>query len=273
MSGTTRAVADPDKVAEIAGGRAMVRRETIRLIGIAESGHYTSVFSAAEILATLYSGVMRIAEDPDWPERDRLILSKGHVAVGVYPLLAERGYIAPELLDAYTRLGNPSAITPICAASPGSTSPRGRSATACRSASAWPSGPAARLRRRRIWVLLGDQELNEGQIWERLGRSHFRAREPDARSSTATRWGSTGAPRRPWRWSRSRRFEAFGWNVLDVDGHDGGARCDVQRGAAAHERQPTCVVARTVKGKGVDYMELSRSWHLGYLAPADASCA
>ena len=83
-----------EKVQEIRGRANMIRRETIRLIDVAGSGHYTSVYSAAEVLATLYSGVMRLAEDPDWPERDRLILSKGHVAVGVYPLLAERGYIA-----------------------------------------------------------------------------------------------------------------------------------------------------------------------------------
>src|ERR1700760_516554 len=96
-----------DKLEEIRARANMIRRETIRLIDVAGSGHYTSVYSAAEVLATLYSGVMRLAEDPHWAGRDGLIWSKGHVAVGVYPLLAERGYIAPELLDEYTRLGNP----------------------------------------------------------------------------------------------------------------------------------------------------------------------
>jgi len=81
------------------GRAALVRRETVRLVGVAKSGHYTSVFSCAEILGVLYSGVLRLSEDPDWEERDRLILSKGHCAVGLYPLLAERGYIEEEVLD------------------------------------------------------------------------------------------------------------------------------------------------------------------------------
>src|SRR5262249_34204438 len=96
-----------ERVQEVRDRAALVRRETIRLVGIAGSGHYSSVFSCAEIMAALYSGVMRIAEDPEWPERDRLILSKGHVAVGLYPLLAERGYFPADWLDSYTRLGSP----------------------------------------------------------------------------------------------------------------------------------------------------------------------
>src|ERR1700755_2248370 len=92
----------PDRVMEVRERAATVRRETIRLVGIAKSGHYSSVFSCAEILAALYSGVMRIAEDPEWPERDRLILSKGHVAVGLYPPLARRGHFPADWLDPYT---------------------------------------------------------------------------------------------------------------------------------------------------------------------------
>ena len=87
---------------------AFIRAEAVRLIDIAKTGHYTSVFSAAEILAALYYRVMRIRRgEPDWPERDRLVLSKGHVAVGVYPVLADLGFFDPALLDSYTRLGNP----------------------------------------------------------------------------------------------------------------------------------------------------------------------
>jgi transketolase N-terminal domain/subunit len=75
---------------------AFIRAETVRLIDIAKTGHYTSVFSAAEILAALYYRVMRIRRgEPDWPERDRLVLSKGHVAVGVYPVLADLGFFDP----------------------------------------------------------------------------------------------------------------------------------------------------------------------------------
>ena len=86
----------------------LCRRETIRLIAIAKSGHYGSVFSAAEIFAVLYYHVLRYdPKNPDWPDRDRFILSKGHAAVGLYPLLADVGFFDPELLNTYTRLGSP----------------------------------------------------------------------------------------------------------------------------------------------------------------------
>src|ERR1700744_6769880 len=96
-----------EQLQEAPARASLVRRETIRLIEIAGNGHYSSVFSCAELMGALYSGVMRIAEDPEWPERDRLILSKGHVAIGLYPLLAERGYFPEDWLDSYTRLGSP----------------------------------------------------------------------------------------------------------------------------------------------------------------------
>ena len=85
-----------------------VRQETIRLISIAKTGHYASAFSAAEIIAALYYGVLRLRRrDPSWPDRDRFLLGKGHAAVGVYPVLADLGFLDRALLDEYTRLGNP----------------------------------------------------------------------------------------------------------------------------------------------------------------------
>ena len=255
---------------------AMIRRETIRLIGVAKSGHYTSVYSSAEILATLYSGVMRIGEDPDWPERDRLILSKGHVAVGVYPLLAERGYIAPEVLDEYTRLGNPLGDHPDMRRVPGidfSSGSLGHGLSI-----AVGMGQAARLRRydeTRIWVLLGDQELNEGQIWEAAqAASHFGLGNVCA-IVDRNQMGLDGKTEDVMSIEPIRdRFEAFGWRVIDVDGHDPAALAGTFMSLPAPDSQiPVCVVAHTIKGKGVGYMELSRTWHLGYLAPPDAAAA
>ena len=138
--------ADVQLVRELA---RFIRTETIRLIGIAKSGHFTSVFSCAEILAALYSGVLRLSDDPAWPERDRLILSKGHCAVGVYPILARRGYFPSDWLDSYTRVGSPSATTRTCAGCRVSTSRRARSGTDSRSESAWRRRPACAATTRR----------------------------------------------------------------------------------------------------------------------------
>jgi transketolase len=261
-------------VEEIQARAAMIRRETIRLIEVAKSGHYTSVYSAAEILATLYSGVMRISEDPAWAQRDRLVLSKGHVAVGVYPLLAERGYISQELLDQYTRLGNPLGDHPDMRRVPGidfSSGSLGHGLSV-----AVGMAQAARLRgydATRIWTLLGDQELNEGQIWEAAqAASHFRLGNICA-IVDRNQMGLDGSTEDVMSVEPIRgRFEAFGWQVLEVDGHDVAALAATLSNLPAPTSQtPVCVVAHTVKGKGVGFMELSRTWHLGYLAPRDAA--
>jgi transketolase len=261
------------KLEEIRQRAMLIRRETIRLIDVAGSGHYTSVYSAAELLATLYSGVMRLAEDPHWPERDRLILSKGHVAVGVYPLLAERGYIEPKLLDEYTRLGNPLGDHPDMRRVPGidfSSGSLGHGLSI-----AVGMAQAARLRGLddvRIWVLLGDQELNEGQVWEAAQTAaHFKLGNICA-IIDRNQMGLDGFTEDVMTIEPiAGRFSAFGWNVEAVDGHDPSALLSTLGGLGpATGHTPMCVIANTVKGKGVSFMELSRTWHLGYLAASDA---
>jgi transketolase len=265
-----------EQVQEVRDRAATVRRETIRLVGIAKSGHYSSVFSCAEIMAALYSGVMRIAEDPEWPERDRLILSKGHVAIGLYPLLAERGYFPEDWLDSYTRLGSPLGDHPDMRLIPGvdfSSGSLGHGLSV-----GVGMAKAARLRgydETRIWVMLGDQELNEGQVWEAAGSaSHFGLGNLVA-IVDANQMGLDGMTEETMSVEPiAGRFEAFGWDVVEIDGHDPEAIL----AAAADLPPPTsdrprCILARTVKGKGVSYMELSRTWHIGYLSPDDSAAA
>jgi transketolase len=264
------------QVQEVRDRAATVRRETIRLVGIAKSGHYSSVFSCAEIMAALYSGVMRIAEDPEWPERDRLILSKGHVAIGLYPLLAERGYFPEEWLDDYTRLGSPLGDHPDMRRIPGVDFSSGSLGHGLSVGTGMAQ--AARLRgydETRIWVLLGDQELNEGQVWEAAGSaSHFGLGNLVA-IVDANQMGLDGMTEETMSVEPiAGRFEAFGWDVVEIDGHDPEAIL----GAAAElppatSDKPRCILARTVKGKGVSYMELSRTWHIGYLSPDDSAAA
>jgi transketolase len=258
------------------GRAALVRRETIRLVGIAGSGHYTSVFSSAEILGVLYSGVLRLSEDPDWPDRDRLILSKGHVAVGLYPLLAERGYIAEEVLDSYTRLGNPLGDHPDMRRVAGVDFSSGSLGHGL-SVGVGMAQAAKTLGREqvRIYVLLGDQELNEGQIWEAaqvasaFGLGNLCA-IVDRNGMGLDGTTEETLPVEP----IAGRFEAFGWEVEELDGHDVDAvRSAFDRYRADQPERPRCLVANTVKGKGISWMEGSRTWHLGYLGPTDAAAA
>jgi transketolase len=258
------------------GRAALVRRGTIRLVGIAGSGHYSSVFSCAEILGVLYSGVLRLSEDPDWPDRDRLILSKGHVAVGLYPLLAERGYIAEEVLDSYTRLGNPLGDHPDMRRVAGVDFSSGSLGHGLSIGAGMAA--AARLLGReevRIYVLLGDQELNEGQIWEAAQTASAFGLGNLCAIVDRNGMGLDGTteetlPVEP----IAGRFEAFGWEVEELDGHDVAAvRGAFDRYRADAPTRPRCLVANTVKGKGISWMEGSRTWHLGYLAPTDAAAA
>jgi transketolase len=262
--------------AEIAERAALIRRETIRLIGIARSGHYTSVFSCAELLAALYSGGMRLGSDPDWADRDRLVLSKGHCAVGVYPLLAERGWLATEVLDGYTRLGNPLGDHPDMRRVPGidfSSGSLGHGLSI-----GVGMAHSARIAGRhgvRIYVLLGDQELNEGQVWEAAQTASGLGLGNVVAIVDRNRMGLDGLtedvmPVEP----IGERFEAFGWEAREVDGHDGDAVAGALEDLPPTDsKRATVLVAHTVKGRGIRYMELSRVWHLGYLAPSDAEAA
>jgi transketolase len=253
------------------GRAALVRRETIRLVGIAKSGHYTSVFSCAEILGVLYSGVLRLSEDPDWPERDRLILSKGHCAVGVYPLLAERGYIAADVLDQYTRLGNPLGDHPDMRRVAGVDFSSGSLGHGLSIGTGMAQ--AARLSGfddTRIYVLLGDQELNEGQIWEAAQTASAFGLGALCAIVDRNGMGLDGTTEETLGVEPiAGRFAAFGWEVEELDGHD----VAFERFRAEQPRRPRCLVANTVKGKGISWMEGSRTWHLGYLAPDDAAVA
>jgi transketolase len=265
----------PAALEQIRRRAAIVRHETVRLIEVAKSGHYTSVFSAAELLAALYSGVLRLADDPDWPERDRLVLSKGHVAVGVYPLLAERGYIPHAVLDEYTRLGNPLGDHPDMRRVPGIDFSSGSLGHGLSIGVGMAQAARMRGYGSRVWVLLGDQELNEGQIWEAAqAAGHFGLGNLVA-IVDRNQMGLDGLTEDVMTVEPiGDRFRAFGWRVVELDGHDPAAVWETLTTVPATDTAtPTCLVAHTVKGRGIGYMELSRTWHLGYLAPPDASAA
>jgi len=248
------------------------RRETIRLIAIAKSGHYGSVFSAAEIFAVLYYHVLRYdPQRPDWPDRDRFILSKGHAAVGLYPLLADVGFFDPALLDTYTRLGSPFGDHPDMRKIPGVDFSSGSLGHGLSVGVGMALAARVTGRNYRVYALLGDGEMDEGQVWEAaMSASHFKLGNLIAivdRNRVSVD-GDTAEVMEvepvPDKWT------AFGWRVLQVDGHDLEALLDCTAGlpAPASER-PTVIIAHTVAGKGVSFMENRFEWHLGFLAPED----
>jgi transketolase len=254
--------------------RAMfVRTETLRLIAIAKVGHYSSTFSCAEIFSVLYNDTMRLRRgEPRWPGRDRFLMGKGHAAVGLYPLLADWGFFPASDLDSYTRLGSPLGDHPDMRLVPGVDFSSGSIGHALSGGLGMVLGGRMQKQEFDVYVLMGDGEMQEGQVWAAaLSAAHHKARnliaiidrnrfQLDGRVEEVI-----GIEPLPDKW------RAFGWEVHEVDGHDVEALALLLRRLKADltRQTPACVIAHTLKGKGVKFMETEPGWHLGYLAPED----
>ena len=157
-----------------------IRLETVRLSRIAGAGHYSSTFSAAELFAALFYAHLRIdPADPKWPDRDRFVLSKGHAAIGLYPVLADLGFFPPSALDNYTRLGSPFGDHPDMKGIAGIDFSSGSLGHGLSIALGMALAGRVQNRRYRVYCMLGDGELHEGQIWEAaMAASHYAAAGP-----------------------------------------------------------------------------------------------
>jgi transketolase len=258
---------------EFLADRAMfVRLETLRLARIAGAGHYSSTFSAAELFAALYYAHLRIDPGrPAWPDRDRFILSKGHAAIGLYPILADLGYFDPKLLDDYTRLGSPFGDHPDMKRIPGVDFSSGSLGHGLSIALGMALAGRVQGRGFRVYCMMGDGELAEGQIWEAaMAAGHFRLQGlvgiVDRNQLCIDGPTEEVMAVEPLEY----RFTSFGWDVRRIDGHDFdeilGALDDLK---PAGEGRPQLVIADTIKGRGVARMELSLDWHVANLVGQD----
>lgn len=261
----------PERVDHLAD---WVRLETIRLIEIAKSGHYSSVYSCAEMFAVLYYRTLRLdPAQPRWADRDRFLLGKGHAAIGQYPILADLGYFPPDWLDTYTRLGGPLGDHPDMNKVPGcdfSSGSIGHNLSV-----GVGMALAARLQKRDFltWVMLGDGELNEGQVWEAAMAASQYGLPNLVAIVDANGMGLDGNIEDVMGIEPiADKFAAFGWSTAEIDGHD--AAAVIAAFDAAQEAEgPHVIVARTKKGKGVSFMETTPHWHLGFLGPEDKAIA
>jgi transketolase len=248
-----------------------IRLQTVDLIAQAGLGHYASTFSCAEIVATLYYHALRLRPgEPRWPDRDRFLLGKGHVATGLWPVLADLGYYDKELLKQFGKVGSPLNDHPNMRLAPGidfSSGSLGHNLSV-----GTGMALAARLSGRdyRTFVLTGDGELQEGQVWEAvMAASHYKLGNMvaivDANGFSGSGPTSQAMNIEP----LAARFAAFGWLVREIDGNDvPTVRQTFDTLPDTHSKQPVCVVARTRKGRGVDMFEKQpQAWHLGLLTP------
>lgn len=249
-----------------------VRLETVRLSKIAGAGHYSSTFSCAELFAALFYAHLHInPSEPKWPDRDRFVLSKGHAAIGLYPILADLGFFAPSLLDNYTRLGSPFGDHPDMKRIPGIDFSSGSLGHGLSIGLGMALAGRVQNRSYRVHVMLGDGELQEGQVWEAaMAAGHYRTQGLIAivdRNGLCidghTEQVMSVEP-------IEERFSAFGWDVRRIDGHDFKAILTALDDLKpAGDGKPQLIVADTIKGRGVERMEMSLNWHVGALAGSD----
>ncbi len=237
-----------------------VRVSVLTAIGAAKMGHVGGDFSVADILTTLFAGVLRVdPAHPEWPDRDRFILSKGHCSAALYSVLALSGFIPTELLTEFMAPlsllnGHPNRKIPGVEAN---TGPLGHGlpiAVGC--------ALAARLSRssRRVFVVTGDGELQEGSNWEAaMCAGHQRLAQLTAIVDRNRLQQGAGTEETNGLEPLADKWRAFGWDVAEVDGHDHAALYDAFTAAAGD--RPRCFIARTSKGKGASFMENRVEWH------------
>jgi len=241
-----------------------IRCDLVRMLAAAGSGHSGGSLSAVEIVTALYWHVLRIRpQEPAWPDRDRFVLSKGHAAPVLYSALAERGYFPKEDLQTLRKLGSRLQGHPDLRRVPGveaSTGSLGQGLSV-----GLGMALAGRLDRRsyRVFVLLGDGECEEGQVWEAaMAASHYHAGNLTAiiDNNGLQIDGPVTEVLSPL--PLPEKWRAFGWEVTEVDGHDLDALLQAFDWAAGiDDRRPKMIVAHTVKGKGVSFMENQVDWH------------
>lgn len=240
-----------------------VRCDIVRTVSHAGAGHPGGSLSAADILTALYFHVMHVdPQNPDWAKRDRFILSKGHGAAGLYSTLAERGFFSTELLKTFGRINSRLQVHPDMHMVPGveiSSGALGQGLSV-----ALGIAMAARLDGRafRVYCLVGDGESQEGQIWEAaMAAAHYRVDNLTAilDYNNVQLLGPVNevmdvAP-------VPEKWRSFGWEVIEIDGHDMRQIIDALESAQQVKDKPCMIVAHTVKGKGVSYMEGQAAWH------------
>jgi transketolase len=268
-AGTAERQALVDRLADRA---KFVRVETVRLTEIPGAGHYTGTFSAAEIFAALYYAQLRYRPDePDWPDRDRFVLSKGHAAIGLYPVLADVGFFDASLLDDYTRLGSAFGDHPDMRKIKGIDFSSGSLGHGLSISTGMALAGRVAGRDYRVYCLTGDGELEEGQVWEAaMAAGQFRLgslvaivdrNQLSIDGATEDLMGIEPLV---------DKFTSFRWKVQRVDGHDPNALLDAFDALdPPGEGPPQVIIADTIKGRGVQRMEGDIRWHVGRLIGAD----
>ena len=253
------AMADAERRRELG---QQFRVDSVRMAAAAKSGHPTSAMSAADLMAVLVDGYLRFDfDDPKSPANDRLVFSKGHASTLLYSIYRAAGVISEDELLRYREHGSmleghPTPLIPWVDVATGSLG------------QGLPIGVGMALAGKhldrlpyRVWVLHGDSEMAEGSVWEAFEHASYYGLDNLTAIVDVNRLGQRGETMVGWNLRvHSKRAEAFGWHVVEIDGHDPD---EIDRAYAyvVDQRRPTAIVAHTVKGKGAAFAENNMKWH------------
>jgi transketolase len=225
--------------------------------------HLGSSLSCVDILVAVYWGTLAIdPEEPQDPDRDRFILSKGHAASTLYATLAHRGFFPVEELSTFAEAGGKLAEQPSPGCMPGVEAATGSLGHGLSLGLGMALAGRIQGHSFRVFVAMSDGECNEGSVWEAAMFAPAHELDSVAVIIDYNKWQATGKSNdvmalRPLK----QKWEAFGWSAYEVDGHDMGALVDAVRNVPDGSGKPVAIVAHTVKGKGISFMEDDNNWH------------
>ena len=251
------------------------RRWIIRMIAKSGTGHLGGCLSVVDILVSLYFRQLRVnPADPCWPERDRLLLSKGHAGPALYAVLALRGYLSLDELYTLDQPGTRLSKHVDCQKLPAADISAGMLGQGLSMGVGMALGARLTGNPCRIYVILSDGEQQSGQTWEAVmaGAKYHLDTLTAVIDNNGVQVDGPSADIMPVE-PLAAKWRDFGWNVLDVDGHDVGQLVAAYGQACDHKGQPTVIIARTVKGKGVSFAEGQTAWHNRVLTKGEATAA
>lgn len=240
-----------------------LRKQSLLMTHRAKSSHIGSNFSMAELLAVLYGAVLNIKpEEPEWKDRDRFILSKGHACAAFFAVLAEKGFFPKEWLEDFYLNGSHLAGHATHKGIPGVEVSTGALGHGLSIAAGMALAAKRDKKKHRIFTLISDGECDEGSVWEAILFAPHHKLDNLIAIVDYNKIQSLGHVKEvldlePF----AEKWRAFGWHVIEVDGHNIEQLLETLATFPKEKGRPTCVIAHTVKGKGVSFMEDKLLWH------------
>ena len=254
---------DNQKIKELKLTAANVRKHILTGTHAAKSGHPGGSLSIADVLTLLYSEVMNVSpKSAKSPDRDRFVLSKGHCAPALYGILAERGFFPKEDIATLRKTGSYLQGHPDMKAIPGVDMSSGSLGQGISAANGMALAGKIDKKDYRVYTILGDGELEEGQVWEAaMYAAHYKLDNLTAfvDFNGLQIDGDIAKVMSPL--PIDKKFASFGWNVIVCDAHDFNALLDAIEEAKKVKGQPTVIIMKSIKGKGVSFMENNAAWH------------